>query len=75
MINWNPHLVNVNKDITECVEYMHSKGHLQLCYTPVYNIIPVLTCFSNTRSLHNNINVNLIFWVKLLIERGIHMAE
>ena len=33
IINWNPHLISVNSDVKEHIEFMQKEQKLKLCYT------------------------------------------
>ena len=56
IINWNPHLISMNSDVKEHIEFMKKERKLKLCYTPVYDMPTGLKCvFLNTLSLHKNI--------------------
>ena len=37
ILNWNPDLIGVNKDVQDHLDYMHANHEVKLCYTPVYN--------------------------------------
>ena len=55
IITWNPHLINVNKDVKEHMEYLHRERQLQICYTPVYKLDGLTCTFLNTRSLSKHV--------------------
>ena len=53
IIKWNPDLVSVNEEIQSHLDYLYSLSKLQICYTPVYEMIGTYLCsFLNTHSLH-----------------------
>ena len=54
IIKWNPDLISVNEEVQSHLDYfLHSHSKLQICYTPVYEIIGTYLCsFFNTHSIH-----------------------
>ena len=55
-ISWNPEFVSVNQDVKEQMGYLKTHRKVQLCYTPVYNMVTGMKfCFLNTRSLYKYI--------------------
>ena len=56
IISWKPELISVNKDVKEHKDYLKTHRKVQLCYTPVYNMLADMKCcFVNTRSLYKHI--------------------
>ena len=52
ILNWNPDLIGVNKDLQDHLDYMHANHEVKLCYTPVYKLSERFKfSFLNTRSL------------------------
>ena len=48
-----PEHISVNQDVKEHMDYLKTHSKVQLCYTPVYNMVTgVKCCFLNTRSLY-----------------------
>ena len=39
IIKWNPDLISVNEEVQSHLDYLHSHSKLQICYTPVYEMI------------------------------------
>ena len=55
IIKWNPDLISVNKEVQSHLDYLHSHSELQICYTPVYEMIGTYLCsFLNTCSLYSH---------------------
>ena len=58
IISWKPKLISVNKDVKEHMDYLKTHRKVQLCYTPVCNMLAGMKCsFLNTRSLYDTENV------------------
>ena len=74
LLSWNPELISVNHDVKDHVDYLHKHRKVQLCYTPVYNMIGLKCSFLNTRSLHKNIN-NVIGNFNICASEIFFMAE
>ena len=56
IISWQPKLISVNQDVKEHMDYLKTHRKVQLCYTPVYNMVTGMKCcFLNTRSLYKHI--------------------
>ena len=39
ILNWNPDLIGVNKDVQDHLDYMHGNHEVKLCYTPVNKLL------------------------------------
>ena len=53
IIKWNPDLISINEEVQSHLDYLYSHSKLQICYTPVYEMIGTYLCsFLNTHSLH-----------------------
>ena len=53
IIKWNPDLISINEEVQSQLDYLYSHSKLQICYTPVYEMIGTYLCsFLNTHSLH-----------------------
>ena len=53
IIKWNPDVISVNEEVQCHLDYLHSHSKLQICYTPVHEMIGTCLCsFLNTCSLH-----------------------
>ena len=54
IISWKPELISVNQ-VKEHMDYLKTHRKVQLCYTPVYNMVTGMKCcFLNTRSLYKH---------------------
>ena len=45
IISWKLELISVNKDVREHMDYLKTHKKVQLCYTPVYNMLAGMKCF------------------------------
>ena len=56
IISWKPEPISVNQDVKEHMDFLKTHRKVQLCYTPVYNMVTCMNCFFlNTRSLYKHI--------------------
>ena len=56
IISWKPERISVNQDVKEHMDYLETHRKVQLCYTPVNNMVTSMKCcFLNTRSLYKHI--------------------
>ena len=57
IIKGNLYLISVNEEVQSHLDNLHSHSKLQICYTPVYEMIGTYLCsFLNTHSLHLHFN-------------------